>query len=518
MGTNVLIAGAGPVGLTLAAELARYGVAVRIVDKAKERTGISRSVVVWSRTLELLDRAGCGAALVAAGTQVSAAAITTAARTIDRIELGKVTTPHPYALMLLQCETERLLEEHLNQLGVKVERGVEIAAFAEASGRVASTLRKADGSEERVSSHWLVGCDGARSVVRHGLRMVFTGGTLPNDWLVADVRLHGVRAPQEIEVSLHADGVLARFPINREFHRLIANVGLSVTVEDRPSPTLSEVQALLDKRGSGGVAAYDPQWLGAFSVDDRKVVNYRAGRMFLAGDAAHVQSPVGGQGMNTGMQDAFNLAWKLALVCRGTCAEEALLESYSIERSPVGDLVLKNSSGVASLGVPRGQAKNALRSQIASLLFGVEPALLATTKTIGEDAVEYPESPLNAGGPGVDDGPAEGERAPIRAGEASFGAGDRPRFALCADASNEAGRHGAEVLLGIYNDFLEEEVRAPFAAGGLWLVRPDGYVALAGGSEDWDKVAAYLDQIHRGRRLLTRAALIPAWMRPKAKI
>jgi 2-polyprenyl-6-methoxyphenol hydroxylase-like FAD-dependent oxidoreductase len=518
MGTEVLIAGAGPVGLILAAELARYGVAVRIVDKAKERIAVSRSVVVWSRTLELLDRAGCGAALVAAGTQVSAATLTTAARAIDRIELGRVSTPHPYALMLLQHETERLLEEHLNQLGVQVERGVEVAAFAEIPDRVTSTLRKEDGGEEHASSHWLVGCDGARSAVRHGLRMVFTGGTLPNDWLVADVRLHGVRAPQEIEVNLHADGVLARFPINREFHRIIANAGVSMTIEDRPCPTLSEVQALLDKRGSGGVTAYEPQWLGAFSVDDRKVVNYRVGRVFLAGDAAHIQSPVGGQGMNTGMQDAFNLAWKLALVCRGTCAEEPLLESYNTERSPVGDRVLKNSSGVASLGVPRGQSKNAIRSQIASLLFGVDPARLVTTKAIGEEAIEYPDSPLNAAGTVVDGGPAAGERAPIRTGEAPFGAGDRPRFALCADASNATGRHGAEVLLGIYKDFLEEEVRTPFAPGGLWLVRPDGYVALVGGGDDWDKVAAYLDQIHRGRRLLTRAAHIPGWMRPKVRL
>lgn len=517
MGTDVLVAGAGPVGLTLAAELARYGVGVRIIDKASGPTPISKSVVVWSRTLELLDRAGCGAALVAAGTQVSAATIMTATRTIDRIELGGASTPHPFALMLPQRETERLLEEHLNRLGVRVERGVEVAGFVDASGRVASTLRKADGGEEKASSNWLVGCDGARSAVRHGLRMVFTGGELPNDWFVADVRLHGVRAPEEIEVYLHEDGVWARFPLNSGLHRVVANAGLSVTAEDRPSPTLSEMQALLDSRGGGGITAYDPQWLAAFSVNDRKVVNYRAGRVFLAGDAAHIQSPVGGQGMNTGMQDAFNLAWKLALVCRGTCAEEPLLDSYSSERSAIGEQVLKNSSGLAAIGIPPGQAKVAIRSQIASLLFGIEPAIVAAANAIRESTVEYPGSPLNAGGPSAHGGPAEGERAPIRAGEAPFGAGDRPKFALCADVSNATSRNGAQVLVGIYQDFLEAEVRAPFAEGGSWLVRPDGYVALAGGSDEWDKIAAYLDQIHRGRRLLRRAAIIPDWMRPKPK-
>jgi 2-polyprenyl-6-methoxyphenol hydroxylase-like FAD-dependent oxidoreductase len=516
MANDVLIAGAGPAGLTLAAELARYGVAVRVIDKATARTEISRSLVIWSRTLELFDRAGCGAALVAAGMKVAAARIVAGARTIDRIDLGGASTPHPYALMLLQRETERILEAHLNGLGVQVERGVEIASFVETSNRVTATLRKADGSEEKASSSWLVGCDGAHSLVRHGLRKVFTGDALPNDWIVADVRLHGVRDPEEIEVDLHADGVLARLPIDGELYRVVANAGISMTVEERPSPTLSEVQALLDKRVGRGVTAYDPQWLGAYSINDRKVVDYRDGRVFLAGDAAHIQSPVGGQGMNTGMQDAFNLAWKLALVCRGTCAEEPLLESYSTERSAIGDQVLKNSGAVASLAMPRGQTKHSLRNQIASLLFGAEPAL-ATAKVIGEEDIEYRDSPLNAGGAGTHGSPGEGERAPVRTGEAPFGAGDQPRFALCADVSSAPRKNGAEVLLGVYKDFLEEGVRAPFAEGGLWLVRPDGYVALSAKSDEWDRVAAYLDQIHRGQRLLSRAALLPGWMRPKPK-
>ncbi len=191
METEVLIVGAGPVGIALAAELARYGVAVRILDRAAERSDKSKALVVWSRTLELLDRPGCGAAFVAAGLKVTAANVVSGGKAIARIELGSVSTPHPYALMLPQSETERLLEAQLNALGVQVERGVEMLRFSQGQDEVATILRHADGSEEKIRSLWLVGCDGAHSTVRDGLRMVFTGDTPPSSWVIADVRLQG---------------------------------------------------------------------------------------------------------------------------------------------------------------------------------------------------------------------------------------------------------------------------------------------------------------------------------------
>ena len=495
MQTEVLIVGAGPVGLTLAVELARYGVSVRVVDKAPQRSDKSRAIVVWSRTLELLDRGGYGAGLVAAGMQVAAANIVASGKMVGRIELGGVASLHSYALILPQNETERLLEEHLNTLGVHVERGVEATSFSEGLQNVAVLLRKSDGSAEKVDCPWLVGCDGAHSMVRHGLHMVFTGDTPPSNWILADVHLRGMPDALEIEVGWHADGMLAIFPLSSERYRVVADVGPSRSGGRLPEPTLQEVQAMLDRRGRAGVTASDPRWLTTFHVNERKVVHYRKGRVFLAGDAAHVHSPAGGQGMNTGMQDAFNLAWKLALVCRGAAAEEPLLESYSTERSAVGERVLKSTGRATMLAVVRGDMKQKIRNHMASLLFGFAPVREALADAISEVAIEYPESPLNARGPHAHGGPAEGERAPIVDGEPPFGSGDRPRFTLCADVTLPAAKRAAGVTIGLYGRLVEETVRAPLAAGGIWLVRPDGYVAMTTGLDGWDNVAAYLDRV-----------------------
>jgi 2-polyprenyl-6-methoxyphenol hydroxylase-like FAD-dependent oxidoreductase len=167
MKVDVLVAGAGPVGLAMAAELARYGVSVRIVDKASQRTDKSKALVLWSRTLELLDRTGCSKRLIDAGFKVSAVNIVEGSKQIAHLSLDGVATPHPYALMLPQSETERLLEEHLNTLGVQVERSVELTRFAASTDQVVSTLRHTDGREEALETTWLIGCDGAHSTVRH---------------------------------------------------------------------------------------------------------------------------------------------------------------------------------------------------------------------------------------------------------------------------------------------------------------------------------------------------------------
>ena len=491
---DVLVVGAGPVGLTMAAELARYGIRVRIVEKAAERTDKSKALVVWSRTLELMDRMGCAQAFVDAGMKTTAANIVAGDEHIARITLDGVASPYPYALMLPQSETERLMEEHLASLGVMVERSVELTRFEPTQDGVVSTLRFADGREETQESAWLIGCDGAHSVVRHGLGMQFEGNTLASDWILADVHLVGVPNPGEIAILWHADGVLAIFPIRSDRYRVIANVdskgtkteGIGLTAE----PTLDEVQALLDGRGPGGMVASRPVWLAGFHINERKVKDYRAGRVFLAGDAAHIHSPAGGQGMNTGMQDACNLAWKLALVLREICEPEPMLGSYSAERGAVGDQVLKGAGVTTQIGILRGGFKQSIRNHLASMVFGFSAVREKAAAALTEISIGYPESPLNSTGAQVHGGPKAGERAPIRVGERPVGAGDSPRFVLFADAEEEAAR-----LIALYPNLLETEVRAPFQSDGLWLVRPDGYVVVATHDGDWDIVTAFLESI-----------------------
>ncbi|HXA51846.1 MAG TPA: FAD-dependent monooxygenase [Candidatus Acidoferrum sp.] len=487
MKSDVLIAGAGPVGLTMAAELTRYGLSVRIVEKSAQRSDKSRALVVWSRTLELMERMECTRHFLVAGMKTHAVNLSAGGEPIFRITFDDVPTPYPFALMIPQNETERLLEEHLNRLGVQVERSVEFAGFTASTAQVTSTLRHADGREETIETPWLIGCDGAHSAVRHQLGLQFKGNTQPSDFMLADLHITGVPAPDEVCAFWHSDGVLIVFPIAPGRYRVVADIGHTDPNNPCPDPTLEEVQAVLDQRGPGGMKASDPIWLANFHINERKVEHYRHGRVFLAGDAAHIHSPAGGQGMNTGIQDAFNLAWKLALVHHGTCPENPVLASYSPERSGVGDQVLKATGRFTAIAIMQGVVKQSIRNHVASLVFGFAPVRRLAANTLEELSVGYPDSPLNANVAHKGPSPHAGERAPIREGEPPVGAGDRPHFVLFGDASDRFSQ-----LVAQHPALLEPTLRKPYRDGGLWLVRPDGYVALSASRDAWDDVAAYL--------------------------
>jgi 2-polyprenyl-6-methoxyphenol hydroxylase-like FAD-dependent oxidoreductase len=484
MKNPVLIVGAGPVGLTMATELARYGIAVRIVDKAAQPTDKSKALVLWSRTLELLDRGGGSAPFIDAGFKALAVNFVAGdGKLMGHVTMEEVRSPYPYGLMLPQSETERLLEERLNKLGVKVEREVEVTGFTRNDGGVEAVLRHG-GRDETVSADWLIGCDGAHSVVRHTLGVKFAGETLLSDWMLADVHMRGYPFPDtEASVYWHEDGAFVIFPISPGRYRVLADLPSS-DAERPPTPTLEQAQAIITRRGPPGLIAYDPIWLAGFRINGRKVEDYRSGRVFLVGDAAHVHSPAGGQGMNTGMQDAFNLAWKLALVIRKSCGER-LLDSYSPERSHVGDQVLKDAGRLTAIGTLKNPVAQSVRNLVGQFMLGLTPVQHAFANTMTEVAIAYPSSPLN-GAAIRGDAPKPGERVEPVPGQSPIGSGAHPRFALFA-----AGNPAVSALLQEYQGLLDPELRPPFSDDGLWVVRPDGYVACS--THDPAVVAQYLD-------------------------
>jgi 2-polyprenyl-6-methoxyphenol hydroxylase-like FAD-dependent oxidoreductase len=485
MKDQVLIAGAGPVGLTMALELARYGVPVRIIDKVPEAAHTSRAVAVWPRTLELLDRSGAAADIIAMGNKVTVANILSGGRLVAALSLDQIPSPYPFALMVSQYDTEAVLRRHLTAHGVTPDLGVELLGFTQDEEGLSARLREPDGTERTEPYAFLVACDGAHSVVRHHLGLDFEGDTLALDWTQGDFHLSGYPFPSsQLAIFWHEDGPLLFFPMAPDRARVITSLGPSTAT---PPVALDQeaFQKMVDARGPGGITLTGTEWVSAFRINERKVENYRSGRVFLAGDAAHIHSPAGGQGMNTGMQDAINLAWKLALVIRGLATAPALLESYDLERRPVGALVIAASGRMTRIGTLADHTLQHVRDFVAHILMGLSPVQRAITGLMAEVSIGYPESPLN--------GPSQGEakagaRVPPVAGGTPFGAGDTPLFTAC-------GGSGAAELAARFPRLVAAAPRASGDGAFLSLVRPDGYLAAQVEDAHWQDLVPYLQRI-----------------------
>lgn len=500
---QVLVVGAGPVGLAMAAELARLEVPVRIVEKTSAPSDKSKALVIWTRTLELMQIMGCADAFLKNGLHGNRATLRASERVLAQIEFGKLDTPYPFALFLPQSETERLLTAHLEALGVRVERETELVAFTDGPQGVAATLRHGDGREEAFRTGWLVGCDGAHSTVRHRLGLEFEGEAEPNDWLLADVHLDGPARTDEAAIFLDRSGVLALFPVDGRRYRVIADLGRRRTAPEPPEPpTLAAVQEIIDRRGPRGLTARDPGWLTRFAINERKVGEYRAGHVFLAGDAAHIHSPAGGQGMNTGIQDAVNLAWKLALVHRGVAtAASPLLASYSPERSAVAAHVLRGAATLTRMGTLRNPLVQTLRNLALRLITRVPAIRTALATMLGELDIGYRRSLLSrraasARGKGTEPGervPASTIRKPDGGGVPLYEALRDGRFIVltaCGDLESEQ----AVELLHRFGDVCR--LGGTNADGAdIEVIRPDGYLGLRAGPHDWKAVAGYFEDL-----------------------
>src|SRR5215469_13775957 len=364
--TDVLIVGAGPTGLTMACELLRRGITCRILDKAAAPGITSRAVGIMPRTLEVFEQMGIIEEVMSKGVRAGMR-IYERQRLLLHMDFHALVSdanPYPFPVMLPQQMTEAVLDALLRRVGGNVERPKEVTGFRQVGRAVIVSIHHLqDDTFEDIRARWLIGCDGAHSVIRKTLHLPFEGRTYDEVCLMGDVCLDWSRSPSDVYTWLHPEGQLGIAPLPNHQWRLIATFAPRVGHEV-PEASVEGFQRLLRERAADSTTTVSqPTWMSTFTINRRMVSTLRKERVFLAGDAAHVHSPIGGQGMNTGIQDAFNLAWKLALVIKGK-ADDALLETYQDERLPIARQVLAGTDLSTRVLFANNQALRLLRNRV----------------------------------------------------------------------------------------------------------------------------------------------------------
>ncbi|EIN03150.1 FAD-binding monooxygenase [Paraburkholderia hospita] len=420
----VLIVGAGPTGLAAAMSLARAQVPVRLIDKAKQADPHSRAIGIQARTLELLEQHRLVERFLELGHRARTANLYSNGHRLTRLDFDPLQTRYPYLLFLDQSVTERLLTEHLATFGVQVERGVELTMFAQGSAGINATLQRADGRIETLHPSYMIAADGAHSAIRHRLGMSFAGKTFEQTFLLADVEADTGWSDDEFHIFASGAGLAALFPMGKGRHRLIADHpamparepteaasgGDPAPLASIPAPTLDDCRLIAKSRIHHPVELSSLSWSGYFHLNSRMVEQLRAQRVFLAGDSAHVHSPAGAQGMNTGIQEAFNLGWKIARVLKGD-APDRLLDTYHLERHPIERDVLRQTSFVTHMAEADHGPLKLLRERVMPVLAALGPLRDAARLTVSELSIQYRRSPLTLERI-LDGGPRAGERAP----------------------------------------------------------------------------------------------------------
>jgi 2-polyprenyl-6-methoxyphenol hydroxylase-like FAD-dependent oxidoreductase len=392
---DVLVVGAGPTGLTLACELAACGATVRIVDRDPEPSRHSKALGVHARTLELLARHGLDAGMVDCGIALRAGVARLDGRAVAHIRIGDSGTPFPFILSLPQSETERLLVTRLEALGIQVERPVEAVALEERSEGWAVTLRFSNGSEERMDVPWVCGCDGARSFVRRSLGFAFEGERYEETFDLVDLQVAWDLPRDRVQVFLSQEGLAFVVPLpGKATFRIIFDHPPGFQGDGRLAE--ADLQSLMGLRLPAPLTrgGFDRLlWSSRFRIHRRMVTCLRSGRAFLAGDAAHLHSPAGAQGMNSGIQDAVNLGWKLAGVCLGHL-RPAVLDSYDGERRPIARKILQGTHFGTKMMTGRGPMKTVMRIAGLMAVAGIEPVQRRISRVAMNLDLHYRESPI----------------------------------------------------------------------------------------------------------------------------
>jgi 2-polyprenyl-6-methoxyphenol hydroxylase-like FAD-dependent oxidoreductase len=513
----VLIVGAGPVGLSAAVCLNRSGVPVRIIDKLSVPVNQSRAAIIQARTLEHFERLGIVEDFLAEGVKVHGAAIYGPGNTLlVRPSFDHLPSPYPFLIGLEQFKTEELLAARLMKGGVQVERGVELIDFQNADGHVSVRLRHVDGTETIEKYTYLIGADGSRSAVRASLGLTLEGETLDTTWITADVKIRWDRDPGEAIAYLAEDGIAFIAAMNDGRWRVIVTHD-KMTREEAEKATVEDVQAIVCNRFGSEISLYDPVWISAFGINTRMAPTMNRGHVFLAGDAAHVHSPVGGQGMNTGIQDALNLGWKMTLVLKGMARPE-LLDSYNAERHSNAKRLLTRIGTATRMASLRHPVAIGVRNQVIRVLghIGITRVMPQALAMLD---VGYPESPAVSEShmSWLNRGPRSGERAPDAEGLLVsdhmepqrlfslwsgddrhqlliFGNGQVPAFTnspLCAITHIvKIGTPSEGVIVDAEGH--AHEAYSVHKEGAFYLVRPDGIIAYRSGEPNFTALSEYM--------------------------
>jgi 2-polyprenyl-6-methoxyphenol hydroxylase-like FAD-dependent oxidoreductase len=507
---QVLIAGAGPTGLVLALWLRRLGVNIRIVDSNAGPGTTSRAIGVQARTLEFYRQLQIADEVVSQGLELTAANLWVRGKRVARAafgEMGKGLSPYPYMLIFPQDEHEQLLIAELAADGVHVERDTELVHVEEKRGGVTAQFRGPDGMETICDAAYLAACDGARSPVRHALGIGFPGGTYSHRFYVADAQGSGPVMDGELHVALDRADFLAAFPMKGGGRARL--IGMAEASEDgREALAWDDVgKGVLDRLD---VEVGHVNWFSTYHVHHRVAERFRSGRVLLLGDAAHVHSPVGGQGMNTGIADATNLGWKLAAVLSGS-APEALLDTYEPERISFARRLVATTDRVFTAATSGGRLARILRVGLFPRVFPALTKLAAVRRfmfrTVSQTAMHYRASTLSEGRAGRLHG---GDRLPWVVFDPDGGRGWTDNFAPLTSLDWQLHVYGnisprtvdvceaRSLALHVFPWTMAAN-RAGLAKDAVYLIRPDGYVALA----DADPSSVALE------RYLTRLRLRP---------
>jgi 2-polyprenyl-6-methoxyphenol hydroxylase-like FAD-dependent oxidoreductase len=458
--TDVLIVGAGPVGLFLANECARRGLRWRIVETRPTQSEHSKALAIFPRTLEVFDMAGLVDAFLQTANRVTSVAAIKHGRMLAHMQFAPEQSPYPFMAMVPQDVTERLLAEALRHKGGSIEYETTFVSATEQDEGVSAILDR-KGQSISLKASFVVACDGAHSTVRHLLNLPFEGAEYEDTFILADLETNETLPANQVQICPHESGPLAIFPMRATRRRIVA----TVKAAEGETPSLDLVREILAQRAPEDLEARAMHWSSYFRIHHRQVKRLRVGRFFLAGDAAHVHSPFGGQGMNTGIQDVWNLVWKLDLVLRGHGNQE-LLESYSAERRPVIRKVIEITDTLTRvMGTPSRLAQ-VLRDAALPVVTRLPPFEHAFVLRLAELDIGYRGSPIVEGA---------GERYLDESMRGGAGIGSR-FLLMCNRDAAISWRESAKRLSESLRDVVELRL---WPRRETTLVRPDGYVAYS---------------------------------------